>query len=199
MKTPELTPKEDQVLRLLVKGRRATQIAVDLKITRGRVSQIIRSLVDKDILFPYARSSYQPYQLTIIGCTYLNISGSPSDLNISPEGRDTLNIPIYAGLHRISYRYDVEKWSDTFEPDTTWPLKNWQPGKKNLPHLEIRVGTRCLECWWDERDAKSAHDAEERARLRSKVIQHDLEQVGFVFKGDPVRNRRWKHSILNDP
>ena len=189
MRTPDLNPQEDEVLRLLASGTRSGQIAKLLKLTPGRVSQIITSLVKKRILVRLPRSSYQPYQLTLL---------AQEIFSVSREGREKLNTPTYNGLHRISFRLDVQKFPTSFHPDRYIDLNNWKQGILHFPNLEIRVNTTCLECWWDERQVSDPIDAEEMATLRASLIQRDLEKAGFIFKGIPIKNRQWKHSI-DDP
>lgn len=189
MRIPELTLQEDTVLRLIGKGKRSGQIAEILDLSPSRTSQIITSLVTNGFIIRPPRTSYQPYQLTLLATEHFSFSG---------EGREKLNIPTYNGLHKISFRYDVKKWSPFYKPDYEIQLKNWSQGVKNLPNLEIRSSTTCLEAWWDERRVKDPIDAEEMATLRANLIKGDLERAGFVFKGEPYPNRKWKHSI-DDP
>ncbi|MHA2266048.1 MAG: hypothetical protein ACXAEN_26950 [Candidatus Thorarchaeota archaeon] len=189
MQPPDLTPQEEEVLRLIAKGKRSSQIATIIEQSTSRTSQIITSIVGKGYIIRPPRSSYQPYQLTLLAERYLGISR---------EGREKLNTPTYNGLHKISFRFNVSKFPDDFSPDRFIDLNNWKQGITHFKNLEMRSGTKCVECWWDERQAKDPIDAEVIATLRANLMQRNLEKMGFVFEGEPYPNRQWKHSI-DDP
>lgn len=193
MRIIKITPKQNDLLEMIHEGILAFQIAKVWKVKSATVSGHIAVLVKKGFLVEnLPRSCPKTYSLTLPAYEYLTLSRKGSE---DPNS----HVVKYAGMHRISYRFDVEEWPENFGPDEKYDLTNWSPGKKDFPNFTMKINTRCIECQWDERGAETPKDAETQAGMRSMIIKLQLEQAGFVFDGSPFRNRDAKHSILNDP
>lgn len=193
MKSDKLTDIQERLLKMIHDGIVAIQIAKLWKKKPATISGHIAVLIKNGYLLENEpRSCPKTYSLTLPAYEYLTLSREGSE---DPNSQDVK----YAGMHRISYRFDVEKWPDNFGPDEQYPLKNWSPGKKEFPGFTMKINTQCIECQWDERKAETPKDAKVQSEMRAMIIKLQLEQAGFVFDGDPYPNRDAKHSILNDP
>jgi hypothetical protein len=193
MRIIKITQRQEDLLVMIHDGILAFQIAKVWKVKDATVSGHIAVLVKKELLVEnLPRSCPKTYSLTLPAYEYLTLSREGSE---DPNS----HVVKYAGMHRISYRFDVEKWPENFDPDDQYDLKNWSPGKKEFPGFTMKINTRCIECQWDERDAETPKDAKVQSEMRSMIIKLKLEKAGFVFDGDPYLNRQPKHSILNDP
>lgn len=193
MRIIKITKKQEDLLEMIHDGILAFQIAKVWKVKDATVSGHIAVLLKKELLVEnLPRSCPKTYSLTLPAYEYLTLSREGSE---DPNS----HVVKYAGLHRISYRFDVEKWPTNFAPDEEYPLNNWSPGKKEFPGFTMKINTRCIECQWDERNAETPKDAKVQSEMRSMIIKLKLEKAGFIFDGDPYPNRDPKHSILNDP
>lgn len=193
MRIIKITKKQNDLLVMIHDGILAYQIAKVWKVKDATVSGHIAVLVKKELLTEnLPRSCPKTYSLTLPAYEYLTLSREGSEDPNSPNVK-------YAGLHRISYRFDVLTWPINFDPDTQYDLINWSPGKKEFPGFTMKVNTRCIECQWDERNAETPKDAQVQSEMRSMIIKLKLEKAGFVFDGNPYPNRDPKHSIINDP
>lgn len=192
MKQLKITQRQEDILRLLHEHHTASQIATILKISKSAVHKYIRNLEEIHLLKEnLPRSKIKTYTLTLLAYRIVNHFS---------RGGDQVNSQVhYNGLHLISYRYDTLALPRTLGFDYIIPMKHWDQGVVNFPKFQMRINPKCIELWWDERQAKDSQVAEECAKMRSQVFKLHLESIGFVFDGEPNRNRQWKHSIQNDP